>query len=119
MPIETVPSAPPSTTRLTSLSNTALEVKPVGGNLWGWNLINSNSTDAFVKFYDKAAAGVVVGTDIIVKTIIVPSNGSVLLDAGHPQRWFNNAIAVAATTDIADTDTTAPTLPIYSEVQYK
>lgn len=119
MPIDTIPSAPPKVTRLTTLTNVAQAVKATTGNLWGWSLINPNDEIVYVKFYDLAAGSVVVGTTPIVLTVSVPTNSFAIMEARHPQLAFASAISVAATKLAPDTDTTALDATMTAQILYK
>ena len=72
----------------------------------------------FVKFYNTAAASVVIGKTTIVKTLQVPSSGSVVIKQDVAMQNFDTAISIAATKLIADNDTTAITTDIYAEIFY-
>lgn len=110
----------PAWFRDTAVSNTAVAVKAAAGNVYGWNIINPNGSDVYVKLYDKAAAGVIVGTDVPFKTLQIPANGSVFLEPIHDKlQYCGTAISVACTTGLDDTDATAPGTAVYVEIAYK
>lgn len=110
--------------RSTALSSTKVQVKGSAGNVYGWNFINTNTSDVFVKFYDGLAANVTVGTTTPVLTILVPaasgsSNGLFFQDINpDPQEVFTAGITIACVTGLADSSTTAPTTAIHASVRY-
>ena len=106
--------------RNTALTNTAIQVKATAGQTRGWNLINLNTVAVYVKLYDALAVNVVIGTTAVVRILVIPS-GSVFFLEAQPvaQDDFATAISIACVTDIADSNTTAPTIPIYAAVRYK
>jgi len=105
--------------RKKDLTNTAFAIKATGGNLLGWNIINPNASAVYVKFYNKVAGTVVVGTDAPVLTLMVPANGSVYQQPDCSQHEFATAMSMAVTTLIGDTDATAPATAIHINVKYK
>lgn len=82
-------------------------VKAAAGQVFGWYLYNDGATEVYVKLYDASVATVVVGTTTPVMTIPVPpgSAANVVSPIGIA---FATAITIAATTGVADNDTTAP-----------
>lgn len=72
--------------------------------------INVAAAVRYLKLYDLARAPV-VGTDVVTRLIPIPAQttgAGFLIQPGVPLR-FNNGLALAITTGVADTDTTAPT----------
>lgn len=57
----------------TALTNGAQVIKASAGLLYGWVITNPNVADAFVQFYNTAAASVTVGTTNPLFTIRVPA----------------------------------------------
>jgi len=103
----------PSNFRSLTVNSTAQAVKGSNGNLHGWNIINLHSSPIYVKIYDIIAASVNPASDVPVRTIMVPSSGSVVFLSNTPINCNSTAISVRAVTDVSDTGTTAPaTLPI-------
>lgn len=95
-------------------------VKASAGNLFGWNLYNPNTYDVYVKFYNTAAASVVIGTTPVVKMIQVPSAGSVVeTSSSLPLQAFTTAISMAATRLPATSDATAIASAVIAEISYK
>lgn len=107
----------PRVYRDSALTNVAVGITSAT-NLSGWNIINTNSSDVYVKFYDVSSGSVTVGTTTAVKTIAVPANTTVYLahNAAQTQYYFSTAMSFACVTGIADTSTTAPATAIYIEI---
>lgn len=76
--------------------------------LYGFIAGNCHATDLrYVKFYDAAAATVVVGTTTPKLTVPIVAGQNVAFNI--PQGIaFSTALCVAATTGVADSDTGAP-----------
>lgn len=104
--------------RSLTVNSTAQAVKAGAGNLYGWNITNLHSATIYVKIYNIAAASVNPASDIPIKTLMVPANGSVYQEPNCIQTSASSALSVRAVTDSGDTGTTAPTtLPII-EIEY-
>lgn len=86
-------------------------VKGSAGAVGSIQLIGNSATVHYVKLYDKATAPT-VGTDVPVKTFVVPANSTsgagsnVSIPNGLT---FSNGIGIGITTGLADTDTGAAT----------
>ena len=117
--IDNSQTAPTSWRSATVDETAAQEVKASAGTLHGFNIYNPNAYDVYVKLYDTAAASVVVGTTAIVQTIQVPAEGSVYLVNAEPIQAFSTAIAVACTKLAVDSDTTAITSDVLTQLFYK
>ena len=76
-------------------------VKASPGTLLGWNCINTNAYAVYLKFYDKATAGVVI-TDNPVLTLYVPANTPFYQEANSIQHIFTLGIGVSCAKDLAD-----------------
>ena len=83
--------------RKTDLTKIAHAVKASPGRVLGWNIINPNATAVYVKFFNKAAAGVVLGTDVPSYTLMIPASSPVYIPATAIQYEFSVAISVLAT----------------------
>lgn len=97
--------------RSLDLDETEEEVKATAGQVYGWYIANLATTTRFVKFYNATAANTTVGTTTPVLTLPIPGNGTddVAANAlGGMGIVFDTAITVAATSALADNDTTAP-----------
>lgn len=104
---------PYQTFRSTAVTNAATAATAGKCTLIGWNIVNLHSAAIFVKFYNLAAASVVVGTTTPTDTIQIGANGTALLRDGSIGEHYGTALSVAAVTEGADSGTTAPaTLPI-------
>jgi hypothetical protein len=82
-------------------------VKASAGKLYGWYLYNDGANEVYVKFYNDTVANVVVGTTAPVLTIPVPAGAAANVEFTNGIA-FSAAITIAATTAVADNDTTAP-----------
>lgn len=104
--------------RNTALSSTPATIQATVGTggltLKGWNIINVNTSDVYVKFYDKATSPT-VGTDTPILTLLVPAAASVFIegDARSYTAFFSLGAYVAAVTGIADSSTIAPSTAIH------
>lgn len=113
--------------RNTGISATAVQVKAGAGNLYGWNLINSNTNPAYLKFYDKDSSPT-VGVDRPTNAVVVLA-GSTTVPAitfsaptVTPFRYFSSGIWVTVNTGvngIFDTTATGPSVNLYAEIAYK
>ena len=111
--------------RNTALSSTKQEIKATAGDIYGWNFINPNTVDTYIKIYDAPAASVTVGTTTPILTMCIPAAvsstvaGVFYQDVGAvPQEICTSGITIAAVTGLADNSTTAPTTPIHCSVRY-
>jgi hypothetical protein len=111
--------------RQTALSNTAVAIKATAGNIYGMNIINTNATPVYIKFYNTAQVSTTVGTTAIVDMYVVPaisgSNpGTLFIPIRESALYhFTTAITVACVTGIADSDNTAPAAGVYAKFIYK
>lgn len=108
--------------RNTALSSTDVQaqVAYTGGiYVRGFNFINPNSSDVYVKFYDALATNVTVGTTTPVLTLMVPANGSIFeaYDKDKIVAFFSTAVTLAVVTGLADSSTTAPSTAIHGSIQ--
>ncbi len=91
--------------RFVGLAATGQVVKAAGGRVYGYDLINSGASAAYVKIYNKATAP--TQADTPVRTIHVAAGG---------QRTYTSLVGIAftlgiscrAVTEVADSGTTAP-----------
>jgi len=104
--------------RKVNLTSTAYQVKASAGNLLGWNIINPNGSAVYVKLYDLLAAGTTVGTSTPKLTIMVPANGTVYVAPNCIQEEFADAITMAVTTGVADSDNTNPGSAVHVHLKY-
>ncbi len=93
---------------ISAATTNATAVKASAGQVYGYDIYNSNAAARFVKLYNKATAPT-VGTDTPVRTIGIPA-------AGRASETFSNGInfatgiGLATTTGITDADTGTVTL---------
>lgn len=89
-----------------------------GLNIYGYNFLNPNTIDAYVRIYSKSSSPT-VGTDAITDTIQVPAGQSVVLKGADILYRIDSKSWIAATTGYLDTDTTSPVLDLICQVMYK
>jgi hypothetical protein len=83
--------------------NSAQALKASSGNLLYLHVVNSNTAQAFVQFFDAATADVTVGTTTPVLSFLVPP-GDGTNSGAFEQNWgpdgieFDHAITYACTT---------------------
>lgn len=111
----------PDKYRDNALTNVAVGVYGSPCELTGWNIINPNTSDVYVKFYNGTSGTVTVGTTTPEMTLFVPPSASVVLEhrKGSGQHYFRTAMTVACVTGLADSNSTAPTTAIYCEILYE
>ena len=93
----------------------------VGGlAIRGFNIINPNNTDVYVKFFDNFDGDVTLGTTTPNLTLLVPANGSIVesFDEKKTVYFFSTNIAICAVTGLADSSTTAPASGVYVQLYY-
>jgi len=107
--------------RDTAVTNTAAAVTNRETELMGWNIINPNSTDVYVKFVDASSGTITVGTTAVVRTLLVPANTTIYQNSvtGSPQLYFTTGMSVYAVTALADSNTTAPSTAVHLCIMYK
>jgi hypothetical protein len=90
---------------ISAASTNATSIKASAAQLYGYQLSNTNAAARYVKFFNKASAPT-LGTDIPVRTVLVPANSQVngtFVVGGV----FATGLALATTTGMADLDTSA------------
>ncbi len=111
--------------RNTALTATKAVIKASSCNLYGFNLVNSNTVPIYVKFYNGTSASVTVGTTVPTAVIEIPAGdgttpGCVVLAPGSiSYRFVSMGLVVAAVTGLADASIETPTTPVYCEALYK
>lgn len=89
------------------LNSTGVLISASARKLLGLTIINPNTYDVWLKFYDKATAPT-VGTDATVNKIQVPASGSVIIDTtAQVKNVLTTGLGVAVTKVYLDSDTTA------------
>lgn len=80
---------------------------------------NPNAYPVFLKFYEGAAADVVVGTTPIVYQLMIPALGQVVLDSSTVYFYATEKISYATTKFYGSSDTTAITtdLEVFHKVE--
>lgn len=106
--------------RNTELENTPVTIHNGEVKLLGWNIINPNTTEVYVKFWDAHDDDVVLGTTVPILTLFIPGNSTVYLEGNFnaPQRELSTALSCAVVTGIGDSSTTDPATSIYIEILY-
>lgn len=92
--------------RLATADTNVVAVKASAGRVYGYVISNTSAAAKFVKLYNKATAPT-IGTDVPVRTIMVPAGGIAAYHVGQGLAGFTAGIAIAATGAIGDADTTA------------
>ncbi len=102
----------PSTSRgltpyklISAATTNAQFIKASAGNVYGYEFFNNGPAPVYVKLYNKASAPT-VGTDVPVKVWMVPAEGGLTRDVANGIS-LGTGIAIAITSGIADTNTTA------------
>lgn len=108
----------PSRFRRVALSNAYQIVKEGAGNLFGWNLINPNTSEVYVKFFNSAAPTVGSTTPLLVLLVPPGPGSSVTAQGAHPFLSFDTALTVACVTGLADSSNAAPAAGIHAEVAF-
>lgn len=80
-------------------------VKPQGGGLKGYSILNTNAAIRYVKYYDSEVPPT-VGTTVPVLTIQVPATGMAQLAMQDAMR-MQKGIWLATTVNAGDSDNTA------------
>lgn len=119
--LDTSGSNSPRVYRDTALTNVPVGIASSGIThiqLTGWNIINPNTSDVYVKFYDASSGTVTVGSTTVVKTLLIPANSTVYQEHNkdNTQYSFIGGMSFACVTGLADSSTTAPTTAIYAEI---
>lgn len=106
--------------RQVAVTNTKVLVQAGNWAIVGWNLINTNSTNAYLKIFNAAsAADVTLGTTTPEDTLCIPAAGtSVLSNEDKYQIGCSLGIVIACTTEMADSGTTAPSTGCYVQLFY-
>ena len=110
-----LPSAASRRRSVTFGPSTVTAVKASAGRVHGYHVYNSNTTDAFLHFYDIASGSVTVGTSTRLRTLWIPAGGAIDSLFAVPIT-FGTAISTAATTTI--TGSTTPTTGLLVDVDF-
>ena len=107
------------TYREVALSSTAAQVNSGFCTLVGWNLINPNTSNVYVKLYNTAAPPDPVMGDVPIRTLLIPASGTAFLSNEDKfQLQFNLGMYISCVTGIADDDVSAPGTGCYVEILY-
>lgn len=89
----------PKTYVNTAVTNSVSPVSNSKTNLYGYHIYNSNSTVAFVQFFNTIVGGVTLGTTQPLPVLAVPAGGwADAPSAGTPITSFTSGLSIAATT---------------------
>lgn len=102
------------------VTNTAVAIKAAAGSVFDVRVINPNAAIEYLKFFNVAAASVVVGTTVPVFTVPIPASSFVTMSNEiRAQFEFTTAIAIFCTSVLADTGAqTAPAVALPVELGY-
>lgn len=88
-----------------SLTTTVTDIKASAGQLYGWQIGNTNATNVYVQIFNLGHASVTLGTTPPTMSLFIPTGGGATINL--PQGIaFGTAISVACTT--TRTGSTAP-----------
>lgn len=88
---------------ISAATTNATNVKNAAGNLYGFEISNTNAAARYVRFYDSASAPT-MGTTPIKKTVQIPGNATVI--RAYPVGLsFGSGIGFSTTTAMGDADT--------------
>jgi hypothetical protein len=76
---------------------TATAIKASAGQLYGYDLYNNNSTQAYVQIFNVASGSVTLGTTVPDMVIVIPANGGRNVEYNNGIA-FSTAISYACTT---------------------
>lgn len=110
----------PTISRFRNLAanSTAVAVKASAGELWGYNIINLQGSDIYIKIYNIAAASVNPASDVPVMTLLLPASGTIFQEPAYRLDSFSTAISIRAVTGSGDTSTATPTTSPIIELKY-
>lgn len=83
--------------------NTAQAIKTTAGDLYRLHVVNQNTADAYIQFFDTAAAGVTVGSTTPIQSYLVPggdgtNSGALDINLFDAPLTFQTAITYGCTT---------------------
>lgn len=96
-------------TLISAATTNATSVKASAGTVYGIQASNTGAAVAFVKLFNKASAPT-VGTDVAVKTLIVPAGGGIVVPINDIGLSFGTGVAYSITALATTADTTAVAL---------
>lgn len=93
--------------RLVSAASTnATNVKTSAAGLFGYNIVNTNASARYVKFYNLATAPT-VGSSTVALTVMIPGSSQVSVSFGDVPLSLGTGLSFAMTANATDTDATA------------
>ena len=82
----------------TTVTNSVQAIAGAGGRqIFGYDLYNNNSAQAYVQIFNQIAANVVLGTTVPDLVIVLPANGGRNVSYQMRGISFSNALSVAVT----------------------
>lgn len=85
--------------------------------LFGYNIINPNNYNVYVKVYDEVNANIVVGVTPVKETILIPPTGAAVIPSQlRTQMEFSNEMNFACTIGYEDSDNNPVSTPIYVQL---
>lgn len=93
-------------TLVSAATTNSTNIKSSFGEVYGIQASNTGASPAFLKFYNLTTAPT-VGTSTVVKTLIIPAGGGIVVAANDIGIAFSTGIGIGITGAAASTDTTA------------
>lgn len=126
IPVNVAAAATGGSTNLHGFSVTgapaAVVIKASAGTLLGYQAVNTGAAPVYLKFYNKAAASVVVGTDVPLYTMTIPTIATTGAGIAPPLPScgiaFSTAMSYAFTNVAADNDATAVAVGVTLDIQF-
>lgn len=92
---------------ISAASNNATSIKASAGQIYGWEIYNTNAAVRYVKLYNKASAPAPASDNALLKMVIgVPPSGRAFYYSDNGIAC-SSGIGLAAVTGISDTDNTS------------
>lgn len=104
--------------RSLTTNSTAQSIKASAGELWGFNIINLDVVDIYVKFYNIASGSVNPASDVPIFTLFIPAAGVVYQEPATRLYVHSTAISVRTVTGPLDTNTAVATTAPIIELKY-
>lgn len=101
------------------LSNTKQGVKGGSGNVFGYYVINTNTSPIYLKFYNGLVENITIGTSAPKYVRQIPPSSALLVNGTELLMCFTSGITVAITSNNTTADNSAPSTGSYVEIYYK
>ena len=90
------------------MTNNATNIKASAGQVYGYDISNTNAAWRYVKLYNKATAPApAADTGLLIRTIGIPPGGKASLHLENGLAGFAAGISIVAVVGIADNDNTS------------